>query len=33
MRYTLEREQNNTVAISVGVRPVAHSNHTYNARR
>jgi hypothetical protein len=32
-RYPLEREQNNTVAISVGVRLAAHSTMPGNARR
>ncbi len=33
MRYTLEREQNSYVAISVGVRPAVHRRRTWNASR
>jgi hypothetical protein len=33
IRYTLEREQNRKVAISVGVRPSAHRSKTWKARR
>src|SRR5712692_3091059 len=33
MRYTLEREQNRNVAISVGVRPAAHNSRTCTASK
>src|SRR5215813_10043535 len=33
MRYTLEREQNKTAAISVGVRPAAHNSRTCTASK
>src|SRR5713101_1683752 len=33
MRYTLVREQNRNVAISVGVRPAAHNSRTCTASK